>query len=157
MSTRKDRTSIFDEIIELFLMEFARFTHQNNMLANISACWDNLSFRIKRLTCGQTYQHIPSLSFFNVAEKKAAFILLASDDDGNDDKKKEWSYKEMDSAEGERRTYANLVQELKIEDNRTYKEMMRMDFDFFKQIVQFIDPYITPQNFGVLGQPLQSG
>ena len=39
--------------------------------------------------------------------------------------------------------YANLVQELLIEDTKTYKEMMRMNYNCFKQILKYIEPYIT--------------
>ena len=40
---------------------------------------------------------------------------------------------------------SNLVQELLVEDAKTYREMMRMNYESFKQILGFIEPYITPK------------
>ena len=37
----------------------------------------------------------------------------------------------------------NLVQELLLEDTKAYKEMMRVDYNCFKQILQYIEPYIS--------------
>ena len=39
--------------------------------------------------------------------------------------------------------YANLVQELLLEDTRTYREMMRMSYKSFRKILGFIEPHIT--------------
>ena len=39
--------------------------------------------------------------------------------------------------------FSNLVQELLVEDTKTYREMMRMNYESFKQILGFIEPYIT--------------
>ena len=36
---------------------------------------------------------------------------------------------------------SNLVQELLVEDTKTYREMMRMNYESFKQILGFIEPY----------------
>ena len=43
--------------------------------------------------------------------------------------------------------YANLVQELLVEDTKTYMEMMRMSYKSFKKILGFIEPHITPKGF----------
>ena len=32
-----------------------------------------------------------------------------------------------------------------MEDTKTYREMMRMNYESFKQILGFIEPYITPK------------
>ena len=39
-----------------------------------------------------------------------------------------------------------------VEDAGTYREMIRMDYDCFKHVLQLIECYITPQNSGVSGQ-----
>ena len=43
----------------------------------------------------------------------------------------------------EKGMYANLVQELLVEDTRTFREMMRMSYESFKKILDFIEPHIT--------------
>ena len=50
--------------------------------------------------------------------------------------------------------YANLVQELLVEDTRTYKEIMKMNFESFKKILGFIEPHITPKDSAVIGAQL---
>ena len=41
--------------------------------------------------------------------------------------------------------FSNLVQELLVEDTKTYREMMRMNYESFKQILGLIEPYTTPK------------
>ena len=86
-----------------------------------------------------------------VEKKAAAFILLALALD-DDEKRKRGPTRKWIQRREEEGLYANLVQELMVEDIRTYREMMRMDYDCFKHILQLIEPYITPQNSGVSGQ-----
>ena len=81
----------------------------------------------------------------------AAFILLALALD-DDEKRKRGPTRKWIQRREEEGLYANLVQELMVEDTRTYREMMRMDYDCFKHILQLIEPYITLQNSGVSGQ-----
>ena len=50
--------------------------------------------------------------------------------------------------------YANLVQEVLVEDTRTYREMMRMSYESFKKILDFIEPHITPKDSAVTGTQL---
>ena len=50
--------------------------------------------------------------------------------------------------------YANLVQELLVEDTRTYREIMKMNFESFKKILGFIEPHITPKDSAVIGAQL---
>ena len=50
--------------------------------------------------------------------------------------------------------YANLVQELLVEDTMTYKELMRMSYESFKKILGFIEPHITPKDSAVIGAQL---
>ena len=54
----------------------------------------------------------------------------------------------------EMRMYANLVQELLVEDAKTYREMMRMSYKSFKKILGFIKPHITPKDSVVIGAQL---
>ena len=93
-----------------------------------------------------------SFSFFKMVEKEAAaFILLALALD-DDEKRKRGPTRKWIQRREEEGLYANLVQELMFEDTRTYREIMRMDYDCFNHILQVIEPYITPQNSGVSGQ-----
>ena len=81
-----------------------------------------------------------------MAEKEAAaFTLLALALDDHEKRKRGPTRKWIQRRE-EEGLYANLVQEPMVEDTRTYREMMRMDYDYFKHILQLIEPYITPQN-----------
>ena len=50
--------------------------------------------------------------------------------------------------------YANLIQELLVEDTRIYREMMRMSYKLFKKILGFIEPHVTPKDSAVLGAQL---
>ena len=87
-----------------------------------------------------------------MAEKEAAaFILLALALDDDEKRKRSPTGKWIQRREQEG-LYVNLVQELMVEDTRTYKEMMRMDYNCFKHILQLIEPYITPQKSGVSAQ-----
>ena len=40
--------------------------------------------------------------------------------------------------------YTNIVEELRVEDTRTYEEMLRMNYDTFKLILKEIEQDITP-------------
>ena len=87
-----------------------------------------------------------------MAEKEAAAILLMALVLDDDEKGKRGPTRKCIKRREEEGIYSNLVQELMIEDTRTYREMMRMDYDSFKHILRLIEPYITPQNSGVSGQ-----
>ena len=50
--------------------------------------------------------------------------------------------------------YANFVQELLVEDTRTYREMMRISYESFKKILGFIKPHTTPKKSAVIGAQL---
>lgn len=81
-----------------------------------------------------------------MVEKEAAACLLLAlviDDDG---KRKRGPARKWIQRREEEGLYANLVQELMAEDTRTYREMLRMDYNSLKHILQLIEPYITPQN-----------
>ena len=87
-----------------------------------------------------------------MADKEtAAFVLLPLALDDDEIRKRDPTRKCIQRRE-EEGLYGNLIQELMVEDTRTYREMMRMDYDCFKYILQLIEPYITPQNSGVSGQ-----
>ena len=40
--------------------------------------------------------------------------------------------------------YTNIVEELRVEDTKTYEEMLRMNYDTFKFILKEIEQDITP-------------
>ena len=41
--------------------------------------------------------------------------------------------------------YNTSIEELRCEGTNTYKEMMRMSYETFKELLHFIEPLITPQ------------
>ena len=51
----------------------------------------------------------------------------------------------MDLKREELGFYANTVQELQIQDTGGFKEMMRMDFEHFKELLNLIESDITPK------------
>ena len=63
----------------------------------------------------------------------------------DDDKKKRGPARFWIRRREEEGMFPNLVQELLVEDTKTYREMMRMNYESFKQILGFIEPYITPK------------
>ena len=83
------------------------------------------------------------LSRMSECEAAACLIITLMIDD--DDKKARGSRREEEGM------YANLVQELLIEDTRAYREMMRMSYESFKKILGFIEPHITPKDSAVIG------
>lgn len=46
------------------------------------------------------------------------------------------------------------MQELLVADTKTYKEMIRINYESFKEIFGFIEPYITPKESAVMGAQL---
>ena len=52
--------------------------------------------------------------------------------------------KELNQKREELAYYANIVQELQMEDTDGFQEMMRMDFEHFKLILNLIEHDITP-------------
>ena len=44
----------------------------------------------------------------------------------------------------EKKFYRNIVEELRVEDTKTYEEMLRMNYDKFKFILKDIEQDITP-------------
>ena len=85
-------------------------------------------------------------------EAAACLIIALMIDD--DDKKTRGSTRKWIRRREEEGMYANLVQELLVEDTRTYREMMRMSYESFKKILGFIEPHITPKDWVVIGTQL---
>ena len=63
----------------------------------------------------------------------------------DEDKKKRGPTKLWIRRREEEGMFSNLFQELLLEDTKTYREMIRMNYESFKQILEFIEPYITPK------------
>ena len=83
-----------------------------------------------------------------MAEKEAGaclFLALFIEDD--DEVKTRGSTRKWIKRREEEGNYANLVQELRVEDAKTYKKMMRMDYDCFKGILGYLEPYITATEY----------
>ena len=82
-----------------------------------------------------------------MAEKEAAACLLLAvllDDDDEDENKGRGRTRNWIKRRQTEGMYANLVQELLVEDTKSYKEMLRMDHTCFKKILEYIEPYISP-------------
>ena len=45
----------------------------------------------------------------------------------------------------QRDAFSNIIQELRMEDTASFKEMLRMDYDTFLNLLTVIEPYISPQ------------
>ena len=82
----------------------------------------------------------------------AACLIIALIID--DDKKTRGSTRKWIRRREKEGMYANLVQELLVEDTRTYREIMKMSFESFKKILGFIEPHITPKDSAVIGAQL---
>ena len=54
-------------------------------------------------------------------------------------KKRQWIQRRE-----EKGFYTNIVEELRVEDTKTYEEMLRMNYDTFKFILKEIEQDITP-------------
>ena len=78
-------------------------------------------------------------------------IALMIDDD--DKKNCGWTRKWIRRRE-EEKVFANLNQELLVQDTRTRRELMRMSHESFKKILGFIEPHITPKDLTVIGAQL---
>ena len=61
----------------------------------------------------------------------------------DEDKKKAWSDKTLDTVQRRGRNVFQPCPE--VEDTKTHREMMRMNYESFKQILGFMEPYITPK------------
>ena len=75
----------------------------------------------------------------------AAYLIMAFMIDDHDKKTRDSTRKWLRRREQEG-MYVSLVQELLVEDTRTYREMRRMSYKSFKKILGFIEPHITPKD-----------
>ena len=89
-----------------------------------------------------------------MSECEAAACLIIAFMVDDDNKKSRGSTRKWIRRREEEGIYANLVQELLVEDTRTYREMMRMSYKSFKKILGFIEPHITPKDSAVIGAQL---
>ena len=71
--------------------------------------------------------------------------LLDSEDEEGDNKNGRGKTREWLKRRRELGYYTNIVQELLLEDTKGFKEMMRMDYKYFKEILNLVEPDITPQ------------
>ena len=88
-----------------------------------------------------------------LACEAAACLIIAImiDDDNKNIRGSTRKWIQRREAEG---MYANCVQELLVEDTRTYREMMRMSYESFKKILGFIELHITSKYSVVIGAQL---
>ena len=96
----------------------------------------------------------PSLIFIHslvdylsrMSECEAATCLIIALMIDDDEKKTRASTRRWIRQREEEGRYANLIQELLVEDTRTYREMMRMSYESFKKVLGFIEPHIKPKD-----------
>ena len=67
----------------------------------------------------------------------------------DEDKKKRGPTRLWIRRREEKGMFSNLVQKLLVEDTKTYSEMMRMNYESFKQILGFIESYITAKQSNI--------
>ena len=84
------------------------------------------------------------LSRMSECEAATCLIIALMIDD--DEKKTRASTRRWIRQREEEGRYANLIQELLVEDTRTYREMMRMSYESFKKVLGFIEPHIKPKD-----------
>ena len=71
--------------------------------------------------------------------------LLDSEDEEGDNNNGRGKTREWLKRRRELGYYTNIVQELQLEDTNGFKEMMRMDYKYFKEILNLVEPDIMPQ------------
>ena len=69
-----------------------------------------------------------------------SFLLLDDDEEKARGKTQSWIKRRK-----QRGAFSNIIQELRMEDTASFKEMLRMDYDTFLNLLTVIEPYISPQ------------
>ena len=82
-----------------------------------------------------------------MAERRVAAaaitVLILLDDD--DDTKKRGKTRSWIKRRKQKGAFSNIVQELRMEDTDGFKEMMRMEYDTFLKLLNYVEPFISPQ------------
>ena len=90
-----------------------------------------------------------SAEFIRLKKRKCLAALLISEvlDESNNSKSKRCRGKTRAwiRRRSEKGHFNNIVRELMIEDTAAYKEMTRMNYDDFCEIIRSIEQYITPK------------
>ena len=109
------------------------------MLANIDP---TSSQHVGTVCADNQHQFEKTVELMSQEEAASCLIIAAIIDD--DEKKRRGKTRNWIKRRGEQGFYLNIVQELRAEDTNTYKEMMRMSFETFMQLLHNIEPYISP-------------
>ena len=75
-----------------------------------------------------------------VAVAMIFFVLLDDDEVKTRGKNGSWIKRR-----NQRGAFSNIVHELRMEDTASFKEMLRMDYDTFLNLLAAIEPFISPQ------------
>ena len=75
-----------------------------------------------------------------VAAAMICFVLLDDDEVKARGKTRSWTKRRK-----KRGALSNIVHELRMEDTASFKEMLRMDYDTFLNLLAAIEPFISPQ------------
>ena len=122
--------------------------HENLRHPQTVPCWCIIFFQAKSNQPSWIFIHSLVEYLSRMSAAPCLIIALMIDDD---DKKTRVLTRKWIQRREEEGMYANLVQELLVEDTRTYREMMRMSYESFKKILGFIEPHITPKDSAVIG------
>ena len=76
-------------------------------------------------------------------EEAAACIIISVILDDDDSKKVRGKTREWIKKRTKKGYFTNIIEELRVEDTNSYKEMMRMSYESFLTILRYIEPYIN--------------
>ena len=88
-----------------------------------------------------------SAEFIRLKKRKCSAALLISKvlDESNDNKRCRGKTRAWIRRRSEKGHFNNIARELMIEDTARYKELIRMNYDNFCEILRSIEQYITPK------------
>ena len=88
-----------------------------------------------------------SVEFIRLKKRKCLAALLISEvpDESNGSKRCRRKTRAWIRRRSEKGHFNNIVRELMIKGTAAYKEMMRMNYDDFCEILRSIEQYITPK------------
>ena len=97
----------------------------------------NISFKMLHTT--QEHKNANNkMADRRVAATIISFLLLDDDEVKTRGKTRSWIKRRK-----QRGAFSNIIQELRMEDTASFKEMLRMDYDTFLNLLTVIEPYIS--------------
>ena len=99
----------------------------------------NISFKMLHTTQEQKNAN-NKMADRRVAAATIFFVLLDDGEVKTRGKTPSWKKRRK-----QRGAFSNIIQELRMEDTASFKEMLRMDYDTFLNLLTVIEPYISLQ------------